>query len=375
MWKRRLKDLVGLAAIAGITGVIVLISGIFPVRASDGHWAITKWFLDFASNRSIQTHATGIDVPNLDETGLIRLGAATFDTNCRWCHGIPDLPMPSPASQMTPRPPNLKPVVTGWDDDELFYIVKHGIKFAGMPAWASPQRDDEVWPVVAFLKQLPNMSLADYREHVHPTRFAMQDSADLSDKKGAIVNIVREHCAACHGIDGNGRAGDRVPKLSSQRKEYLAATLVAYRDGQRFSGVMHPITVNFTDEELRSFATHFSQQPRKPMITTAVEQDSDITDHGRRLATDGDREHKLASCNDCHAVNVDDDEGSGPDRSYPRLAGQPKEYLRRQLQLFREANRGGSSNASIMIKIAAKLNDDQIEAVSMFYANELIDPE
>ena len=39
--------------------------------------------------------------------------------------------------------------------NELFWIVKHGIKYTGMPAWVALDRDDEVWAVVAFLNGTP----------------------------------------------------------------------------------------------------------------------------------------------------------------------------------------------------------------------------
>jgi hypothetical protein len=47
--------------------------------------------------------------------------------------------------------------------EQLFSIVKHGIKFTGMPAWPVQQRDDEVWAMVAFLRRLPDLDAAGYR--------------------------------------------------------------------------------------------------------------------------------------------------------------------------------------------------------------------
>jgi hypothetical protein len=47
--------------------------------------------------------------------------------------------------------------------EQLFSIVKHGIKFTGMPAWPVQQRDDDVWAMVAFLRRLPDLDAAGYR--------------------------------------------------------------------------------------------------------------------------------------------------------------------------------------------------------------------
>lgn len=68
---------------------------------------------------------------------------------------------------MTPPPPYLPPKLARWEPDELFYIVKHGIKFAGMPAWPSQQRDDEVWAMVAFLRRFPQLNAEQYWQMVN----------------------------------------------------------------------------------------------------------------------------------------------------------------------------------------------------------------
>jgi mono/diheme cytochrome c family protein len=126
-----------------------------PLKASSGHWAITAWFLHFTMRRSVATHSPGLQAPALDVPRLVLQGAGHYETGCRPCHGSVDLPLPRIAQQMTPPPPYLPPRITTWEPEELFYIVKHGVKFTGMPAWPSQQRDDEVWAMVAFLLMRP----------------------------------------------------------------------------------------------------------------------------------------------------------------------------------------------------------------------------
>jgi hypothetical protein len=50
-----------------------------------------------------------------------------------------------------------------WSDPQLFWIVKHGMKFTPMPAWPVQDRDDEVRRMAAFARRLPDMSPAEYR--------------------------------------------------------------------------------------------------------------------------------------------------------------------------------------------------------------------
>ena len=85
------------------------------------------------------------------------------DFGCRPCHGSPGRQAPRIALAMTPHPPYLPPAIAGWAPDELYYIVKHGVKFTAMPAWPAGRRDDEVWAMVAFLRALPRMDARSYR--------------------------------------------------------------------------------------------------------------------------------------------------------------------------------------------------------------------
>ncbi len=104
---------------------------------------------------SVKRRAWAIEEPPLDHADLYTLGAAHFQRACVHCHGAPGMPGDLTAQQALPPPPDLTRATKEWKDRELFWIVKHGIKYTGMPAWVVQERDDEVWTVVAFLKQLP----------------------------------------------------------------------------------------------------------------------------------------------------------------------------------------------------------------------------
>ena len=143
-------------ALLGMLGGLVMLSGIMPIKASSGHWAITAWLLDFSKQRSVSTHTLGVKAPPLDDPRMVVTGGAYYEIGCRPCHGSPELRQPRIAARMTPPPVYLPPRIAKWEAEELFYMIKHGIKFTGMPAWPAPGRDDEVWAIVAFLKRLPH---------------------------------------------------------------------------------------------------------------------------------------------------------------------------------------------------------------------------
>src|SRR3546814_371868 len=128
---------------------------------------------------------------------------------------------------MTPHPPFLPPKIEEWDPEELFYIVKHGVKFTGMPGWPATDRDDEIWAMTAFLLQLPDLSPEDY--HLLAFGEAKQSAAaePLEELSGpsapSIPSIVQQNCARCHGTAGLGRGTGAFPRLAGQHREYLEA--------------------------------------------------------------------------------------------------------------------------------------------------------
>ncbi len=146
---------------------------------------------------------------------------------------------------MLPPPPDLSDAIRQWKERELFWIIKHGIKYTGMPAWVSQQRDDEVWAVVAFLKQLPTLDAQSYRD----LAFGDLRIAPPSGRELALAETGSEltgACARCHGADDRGPASGLVPVLHGQPVEFLVAALHAYADGKRESGIMQPVAADLT---------------------------------------------------------------------------------------------------------------------------------
>jgi mono/diheme cytochrome c family protein len=64
---------------------------------------------------------------------------------------------------MYPLPPSLAQETVP-DARIAFWIVKHGIKMSAMPAWGKSLDDAAIWDIVAFLRQMPNMSPETYRQ-------------------------------------------------------------------------------------------------------------------------------------------------------------------------------------------------------------------
>jgi mono/diheme cytochrome c family protein/ketosteroid isomerase-like protein len=157
--------------IAGLILVAVVLfaavgvySGVFNVAADDPHWGITVRVMETARERSIASHAKAITAPaNLDDAKLIASGAGEYAEMCVGCHLAPGMKDTEMRAGLYPQPPDLTSRGTQRSAAQQFWIVKHGLKMTGMPAWGLTHDDERIWSMVAFLQKLPELTPASYQ--------------------------------------------------------------------------------------------------------------------------------------------------------------------------------------------------------------------
>jgi cytochrome c553 len=314
--------------------------------------------------RSVETHAWGIKTPQLDDPALFERGIGHFQGGCAPCHGAPGFPPNPIAQQMLPAPPVLSKTVANWKPHQLFWIVKHGLKYTGMPAWPAPGRDDEVWAIVAFLVRLPGLSPQEYRN------FALIDAKDGPAVGTTVAGLVAGDpiaCARCHGANGEGSASGSVPRIAGQKADYIAMTLTDYALGNRSSGIMEPVAAYLDDERKILLAKHYASMRGGSggLRGKRPEAPTDVLQQGGAIAAVGIPGSSIPACEACHGPNG---HAEGKNPRYPALAGQHYAYLEQQLRLWREGTRGGSFD-NIMAIAVRNITDEQIRAVSLYYAN------
>jgi len=146
-----------------VVGLGFIFSAIFNVAADDPHWAATRWLLEAARERSIAARVGGISVPPLDDPELIAMGAEHYSEMCTQCHLAPGVEGSELRRGLYPEPPNLVERGSAHSSQETFWIIKHGLKMTGMPAWGATHDDHSIWAMVAFLHRLPKLSPEAYR--------------------------------------------------------------------------------------------------------------------------------------------------------------------------------------------------------------------
>lgn len=437
------KKVVGLIAVGVAGALFVGWSGFVSIAASSGHFSVTRWFLGWTMENAVETQSMLVAKPedlDLSDPMLVRRAAGHFATGCAACHGAPGVPQSPVVEQMTPSPPRLEDKVGEWSDEELFWIVKNGIKYSGMPAWPTQERDDEVWAQVAFLRALPDMTRDEYADLALGDGLAENDLEAGGETTAALDGIVENavaDCARCHGYDGLGQgeeqAADAFPIIAGQPAPYLYATLLAFALGRRESGFMEPPATRYPPEVLEELARYYSELPGTagppiadidrgrglelvgaahdaaddapipgvpldaadavesfvlpldtwqdeagilegegdlsyatvPMAAAAGPPTTreELLELGQRIAVEGIGLRKIPACQSCHGQA-----GRARNPLYPYLDGQPEWYLSQHLRLWKEGDRGGTEYAHIMDEIARDLTEEQIDAVSAWYA-------
>ncbi|MDE2381179.1 MAG: cytochrome c [Xanthomonadaceae bacterium] len=148
---------VALAAAAGFVW-----SGIYNIGADDTHTRPVYSTLQALRERSIEVRANKLQVPaDLDDPARIRQGAGNYNAMCTGCHLGPGMQDTELSMGLYPAPPNLSKETV--DADTAFWVIKHGIKASGMPAWGKSMDDEYIWNMAAFLQALPKLTPEQYQ--------------------------------------------------------------------------------------------------------------------------------------------------------------------------------------------------------------------
>lgn len=170
---KMLKYLLLLIAFGVAATLTIIYSGIVNVAADEAHSDFVYWLLQETRENSIQKAAQNIAVPNLEDPDLLLTGGADYAFMCASCHLKPGQSESDMSLGLYPSPPNLAIANDNHqghehgDDTQAdrnnFWVIKHGIKASGMPAWGKTHDDQRIWAMVAFIKRLPTLTAEQYQ--------------------------------------------------------------------------------------------------------------------------------------------------------------------------------------------------------------------
>ena len=180
-----------------------------------------------------------------------------------------------------------------------------------------------------------------------------QGSEDGNSKEGSKKV---ETCAACHGKEGNSLVG-LWPSLAGQNAKYLFKQLRLFKSGERENASMAGFLDELSDEDLKDIAAFYASKKN-----TIGQTEKDQVGLGRKLYYAGNIQKGVPACSACHSPRG---LGNGP-AAYPLLSGQQPDYVKKALKDYRSGERSNEDPSKIMVAIAYKLDDSEIEALSSF---------
>jgi mono/diheme cytochrome c family protein len=150
-----------LVLVAGAAAMAIY-TGFYNIAADVPHPQPIYWLYETVRDRSVAARARDIVVPtDLDDSSRISKGAGQYAEMCSGCHLAPGMKRTEISRGLYPRAPELRRQ-TDLTPAEQFWIVKHGVKMSGMPAWGVTHDDELLWDVVAFVRQLPELTPEQY---------------------------------------------------------------------------------------------------------------------------------------------------------------------------------------------------------------------
>lgn len=175
-------------------------------------------------------------------------------------------------------------------------------------------------------------------------------------------------CMSCHGGDGGGQAAAGFPRLAGLDAAYMQRQLDAFADGSRDNPVMKPIATALDEDQRKALADYYSKLPIPPAAAAPKASRAD-NDLGRELATRGRWSEQVPACVQCHGPD-----GVGVGEHFPPLAGQSATYISNQLHAWKNGNRHNDP-LDLMKHVASALSEDDIQAVSAWFAAQPARPE
>lgn len=129
---------------------------------------------------------------------------------------------------------------------EMYWVVKHGIKMTGMPAWKYRLTEEEIWQVTAILTRMGKLTPAEYAELLALVEegsalqsFAGGASSNEEQQGGSAeqqidgrVALQQYACVSCHRIPGATAATNDVgPPLGGlKERAFIAGVLPNTRE-------------------------------------------------------------------------------------------------------------------------------------------------
>jgi len=139
--------------VMGATVVAVSQLGLYPMGADNPPGSIERTLAMRAMDVYAEKHKPAQRNPTELTAANLSTGATEYEEHCAFCHGGAKARVSPMRDKFNPPVPQLIDQIPDDDDAWIFWVTKHGVRMTGMPSWNGIMSDDEIWKIVAFIKQ------------------------------------------------------------------------------------------------------------------------------------------------------------------------------------------------------------------------------
>jgi cytochrome c553 len=147
-----------------LSALAIMRLGLMPTNADGTHSSLEARIMPRVLHASIVRHASEEPNPIPVSEENLKAGMSTYKGMCARCHSTPGGNPSVYGQSFYPPAPQLLRGVSNYTDSQLFWVIKHGIRNTGMPAWGGMLSDDEIWQTVNVLKHSKELPPSDEAE-------------------------------------------------------------------------------------------------------------------------------------------------------------------------------------------------------------------
>jgi len=168
-----------------LAGLGFAMLGFFPTAANIEPGHLERHLAMSAVDASMDRHAPRISNPLTPTDQNLEDGMKLYTMNCALCHGGLDRKPSSLSTSFYPPPPNL--ISDPPDDPEwhIFYTIRTGVRYTGMPAWDKTLAQQDMWKITMFLSHMDKLppAVQDYWKANFSTTAPVSEDEKKDDEK------------------------------------------------------------------------------------------------------------------------------------------------------------------------------------------------
>src|SRR6266536_730721 len=140
-----------------VAALVIAQFGLMPTNADATPSQFESRIAANSLDASMERHAPRVNNPIPATEDNLIAGMKLYTMNCAVCHGTLDYKPSLLEHSMYPPPPQI--ILEPLDDPEwhIYYAVRTGVRYAGMPAWSKALGEQDMWKVTAFLSHLEKL--------------------------------------------------------------------------------------------------------------------------------------------------------------------------------------------------------------------------